>query len=475
MKRFILLSMCLLSLSFSHASFARALPDFTDLVKENAPAVVNISTTRKVAANGLPFDREALERQLEQLGPWAELFRHYFEVPEGQGTPMPRDQHHSLGSGFIISGDGYIVTNNHVVEGADEVVVRMSDRREFVADVIGVDPDTDIAVLKVETDKKLPTVQLGDSQSVAVGEWVLAIGSPFGFDASVTAGIVSAKGRALPNENYVPFLQTDVAINPGNSGGPLFNLDGEVVGVNSQIFSRTGGYMGLAFAIPIDVAMDVVEQIKKTGSVSRGWLGVAIQEVTRELAESFGLDRPRGALVASVMPGSPAEKAGVEPGDIILSVDDRRVPRSSALPPMVGRHTAGEEVDLELLRSGQSKHLTIELGEHTGQQVSASGKKSQPEPAGKNRLGLVVAPVDDRMRERLKLPRGGVAVTSISPGAAADAGLRSGDVVTHIDNQAVNSPEAFAERVDALEPGRVVPFLVARPYGREFLAVRIPE
>lgn len=473
MKRLMPLWTCLVLLLCSAQLSARALPDFTQLVEDNAPAVVNISTTKKVGGNGFPVDREALERQLEQLGPWAELFRHYFEMPEGRGAPVPRDRHHSLGSGFIISEDGYVVTNNHVVEGADEVVVKMSDRREFVAEVVGTDPDTDIALIKIDSEKDLPTVKLGDSQSVSVGEWVLAIGSPFGFDASVTAGIVSAKGRALPNENYVPFLQTDVAINPGNSGGPLFNLDGEVVGVNSQIFSRTGGYMGLAFAIPVDVAMDVVEQIKENGSVSRGWLGVAIQEVTRELAESFGLDKPHGALVASVMPDSPAAGAGIQPGDIILSVNGKTVPRSSALPPMVGRHTAGDEVDLQVLRQGKRMNLDVELGELDSEEVAQSSQ-SEPPQTGESRLGLAVGPVDDRVRQHLELPEGGVAVTRLSRGAAAEAGLRTGDVITHVNNRPVNSPSEFAELVDELEPGRVVPFLVAREYGREFLAVRVP-
>ncbi|EDY85833.1 peptidase S1C, Do [gamma proteobacterium HTCC5015] len=478
MPSFVLRIWVLLFALLSFSVSARSLPEFTDLVEDNAPAVVNISTTKKTGGMaGLPIDREQLERQLEQLGPWGELFRHYFDAPQGggRGAPIPRDQHHSLGSGFIISDDGYIITNNHVIEGADEVVVKLNDRSEYIAEVIGSDADTDIALLKVEADKSLPTVELGDSQSVNVGEWVLAIGSPFGFDASVTAGIVSAKARALPNENYVPFLQTDVAINPGNSGGPLFNLDGEVVGVNSQIYSRTGGYMGLSFAVPIDVAMDVVEQIKESGSVSRGWLGVAIQEVTLELAESFGLDKPRGALVASVMPDSPAEKAGIETGDIILSVDDKDVRRSSALPPIVGRHTAGDSVDVEVLRQGKKRTIAVELGELASGKSGQRSDRSHSEPTSDNRLGMALGAVDERKRRALKLPDGGVEVKQLVAGAAANAGLRVGDVITHINNQAINSAQQANRLVAEFEGGRVVPFLVARPYGREFLAVRIPK
>ena len=313
------------------------LPDFTSLVDAAAPAVVNISTTQRPQVQQPQTDGDGQD-SLPRLPPGMELpdlpedsqiydlFRRFFGEREGQQGPRqppPGRDGQSLGSGFIVSQDGFIITNNHVVAGADEVIVRLNDRRQFIAEVVGTDERSDIAVLKVEADD-LPTVPLGRDYDLKVGEWVLAIGAPFGFDFSVTAGIVSAKGRSLPSESYVPFIQTDVAINPGNSGGPLFNLAGEVVGVNAQIFSRTGGFMGLSFAIPIDVAMDVADQLRDTGRVSRGWLGVLIQDVTRELAESFEMEKPEGALVARVLDGSPAAEAGFEVGDIVLAFDGRR-------------------------------------------------------------------------------------------------------------------------------------------------------
>ena len=345
----ILLSAMVLA-GWSQASSARSLPDFTELVEDNAGAVVNISTTteptrRNSGAPGMPFD----ERQLEQL---PEFFQDFFRGPQspfggGPGNSQPR---RSMGSGFIVSSDGYVLTNNHVVEGADEIIVRLNDRRELPATLVGTDPRSDMAVLKIENGDDLPVVQVGRSRDLKVGEWVFAIGSPFGFDYTVTAGIVSALGRSLPSENYVPFIQTDVAINPGNSGGPLFNLEGEVVGINSQIYTRSGGFMGVSFAIPIDDAMNVFRQLRDNGSVSRGWLGVLIQEVNRDLAESFGLKRPRGALIAEVMSGSPAQAAGLQAGDIVLSYDGDEVQLSSDLPPMVGRTPVGETAELRVDR-----------------------------------------------------------------------------------------------------------------------------
>jgi len=330
----------------SAAYAAQGLPDFTHLVQENADAVVNISTTtQRPLERSLPPGTDIPE--LPEDGPFGDFLRKFFGDP---GEGIERFDTRSLGSGFILSDDGYVVTNHHVVKNADEVIVKLSDRREFEAEVIGSDPKSDIAVLKIVA-KDLPTLKMGNSESLKVGEWVVAIGSPFGFDHSVTAGIVSAKGRNLPNENYVPFIQTDVAINPGNSGGPLFNLDGEVVGINSQIYSRTGGFMGLSFAIPIEMAMDIVEQIKTIGHVTRGWLGVYIQEVTRELAESFSMKKPSGALVAKVMLNSPAEEAGIKVGDIILSYDGQEVENSAALPPMVGKTRTGEKAAIKILRN----------------------------------------------------------------------------------------------------------------------------
>ncbi|MDQ7015466.1 MAG: trypsin-like peptidase domain-containing protein, partial [Gammaproteobacteria bacterium] len=320
----------LLVVPFLFMPVQASLPDFTRLVAENHKAVVNISTTKRVERrNFLPHGMDKIP-DLEN-SPFGELFRRFF----GEGGEMPEYQDStSLGSGFIISADGYILTNNHVVEGADEIVVRLHDRRELLAKVIGVDGRSDIALLKVSAES-LPVVNIGTSSNLQVGSWVLAIGSPFGFEHSVTQGIVSAKGRSLPNENYVPFIQTDVAINPGNSGGPLFNLEGKVVGINSQIYSRTGGFMGLSFAIPIEVAMDVVEQLKSKGKVTRGWLGVIIQEVTRELAESFAMEAAHGALVARVLDNSPAAAAKIQVGDIITRFNGQRVSTSTDLPPLV--------------------------------------------------------------------------------------------------------------------------------------------
>jgi len=326
-------------------AYAAELPDFTRLVKERAGAVVNIGTVRPARNYGLGQDAPD----------WLRRF-----VPDQPRRPE------SLGSGFIISADGYVLTNYHVVEGAEEVIVRMKDRRELTAVIVGLDERSDLALLKVVTSEPLPTVELGSSGKLEVGEWVLAIGSPFGFNYSVTAGIVSAKGRSLPddnNENYVPFIQTDVAINPGNSGGPLFNLDGEVVGINSQIYTRTGGFMGVSFAIPIDVAMEVVDQLIETGNVSRGWLGVVIQSVDRNLAQSFGLERPAGALVSRVLTGSPAEAAGIVEGDIILRFNDLEVDLSSDLPHLVGRVRAGTVVPMVIFREGAKRSLSVKVGE----------------------------------------------------------------------------------------------------------------
>ena len=460
----------------SSSAMAVELPDFTRLVEKSAPAVVNISTTKAVqkGVNGLQMTPE----QLEQLGPWGDMLRRFFEAPGGRQPhgltpkqdPGPAQRHHSLGSGFIISEDGYVITNNHVVDGADEVLVKLNDRRELVAEVVGKDKSSDIALLKVDADE-LPVVPLGQSNEVMVGEWVLAIGSPFGFDATVTAGIVSAKGRSLPNENYVPFLQTDVAINPGNSGGPLFNLDGEVVGVNSQIYSRTGGFMGLSFAIPIDVAMDVVDRLKNSGKVSRGWLGVAIQEVTRDLAESFGLSKPQGALVSGLVGDGPAEKSGILPGDVILEFDGKKVPRSSALPPLVGQEKAGSKVNVLVQRDGRPKKLRVVLGELDTEPVAKNDPPTEPL---QGRLGLTVTEPNADVRRALSVEKGGVLVNSLIAGSAAEAGIRRGDVITHVNNKPVKGVKDFEKKVKTLKKNAVVPFLVARRYGREFLAVRVP-
>lgn len=458
-------------LVWSQAGLARDLPDFTELVEDNADAVVNISTTSAPASgstrfHGLPFD----ERQLDQL---PEFFQEFFRGPQSPfgGAPGNSRPRRSMGSGFIVSADGYVLTNNHVVEGADEIMVRLNDRRELPATLVGTDPRSDMAVLKIEGSGDLPVVKTGRSRDLKVGEWVFAIGSPFGFDYTVTAGIVSALGRSLPSENYVPFIQTDVAINPGNSGGPLFNLDGEVVGINSQIYTRSGGFMGVSFAIPIDDAMSVFRQIRDKGTVARGWLGVLIQEVNRDLAETFGLKRPRGALIAEVMDGSPAEKGGLQSGDIVLEYDGDEVEMSSDLPPMVGRTPVGEEARLTVLRSGKEITLDVEIGqlpdESGTQQAEPEDAKSSTAP-----LGLTVEPLPEDAAESIGVA-GGVVVTGVSRGPAYNAGIRARDVITEINRESVTSIEDFRKAVRALPEGKAVSVRVVRQ-GRAIYLVMKP-
>jgi serine protease Do len=435
------------------------LPDFTELVEENAGAVVNISTVAErppapSARRGGPRD--------DQL----EDFFRFFRPPNAR----PRS---SLGSGFIISKDGYILTNNHVVDRSSEIVVRLSDRRELVAELVGVDPTSDLAVLKVETDEELPVVKLGSSEALKVGEWVLAIGSPFGFDYSVTAGIVSAKGRSLPNaqrENYVPYIQTDVAINPGNSGGPLFNLDGEVVGINSQIYSNSGTYMGVSFSIPIDVAVEVAEQLRDTGRVSRGWLGVMIQPVTRDLAESFGLDRPFGALISQVMEGGPAQTGGLQEGDIITHFNGRSVERSAELPHYVGRLPAGESATLTIVRGGKTEELALKVGELPENPMSLQPASTVPSA---NSLGLVVQNLTSDEKTRMGMTAG-VRVIEVEE-SAAQAGIRRGDVITRLNNRAVDDVADLDDIIADLAAGRTFPVLVVRNGTPVFLPIRVPE
>ncbi|MEJ2685812.1 MAG: DegQ family serine endoprotease [Gammaproteobacteria bacterium] len=466
-----LLTAALLWLAAAAQASGATLPNFTTLVKENAAAVVNISTTQKIKSRGLPPGLNL--PNVPEDSPFGEFFKKFFGDQGGQ--PHEYDAK-SLGSGFIISHDGDILTNYHVVKHADSIIVRLSDRREFKAKVIGSDARSDIALLKIDA-KNLPTVKIGSSSKLQVGEWVLAIGSPFGFDHSATAGIVSAKGRSLPRENYVPFIQTDVPINPGNSGGPLFNLKGQVVGINSQIFSRTGGYMGLSFAIPIEVAMDVAKQLKATGHVSRGWLGVLIQDVTRQLAESFGMKNPEGALVAKVLPGSPAQKAGVEVGDVILKFNGRKVIDSSSLPPMVGATKVGDKVPLEVLRNGKIRHLTVTLGELPPRKQLAEGEQGGGEsaPAATDRLGISVGGLSGDQREQSGVAKGGVLVQDVKDGAAADAGVRPGDVILMVRGTKIKSVSQFRKLVDGLPAGESVALLVQRGKSPIFLALRVPK
>ncbi len=450
---------------------ARSLPDFTDLVEDSSPAVVNISTTQKVQRQRrLPKGFSVPD--IPEDSPFGDLFRHFFG-DEGGNIPEEFDSK-SLGSGFIISKDGFVLTNAHVVKSADQIIVRLSDRRELEAKVVGFDERSDIALLKIESAQDLPVVKIGSSKELEVGEWVLAIGSPFGFDHSVTAGIVSAKGRSLPRENYVPFIQTDVAINPGNSGGPLFNLDGEVIGINSQIYSRTGGFMGLSFAIPVDVAMDVVRQLKTKGKVVRGWLGVLIQDVTRELADSFGLDKPQGVLVARVLPDSPAEKAGFEVGDVILEFNSEKVHNSSQLPPMVGQTPVDRSVPVKVLRNGRTKRLSVTIGELPAEdelRVSQGGESK----GESNRLGVTVVALTDEQRKELELGGAGVIVKSVEEGPAQDAGIKQGDVIVSLNNEKVSSVKRFEELVRELPAGKSVAVLIHRKSGPIFLALKIAE
>ena len=463
-------------ISIPSLAAAAELPDFTTLVEKNNTAVVNISTTQKISPNERPQLPEGLD--IPEGTPLDEFFKHYFGEggpggPGGQGDGGQPSEVKSLGSGFVISPDGYILTNQHVVKDADEIVVRLQDRRELVAKVVGSDKRSDIALLKIEANN-LPVLNIGSSEGLKVGAWVLAIGSPFGFDHSVTAGIVSAKGRSLPSDNYVPFIQTDVAINPGNSGGPLFNMEGQVVGVNSQIYSRTGGSMGISFAIPIEVAMKVVDQLKTSGHVSRGWLGVQIQDVTRELAESFGMKKPQGALVSKVLPKSPAEAAGIQIGDIITECNKQEIISSATLPPLVGNAKIGETAALTLIRQGQTKEVQVKIGILPEEDEPVA---SAPEVGGKevNRLGISVSGLTAEQREQLEVKQNGVLVQDVKPGPALDAGIRRGDTILRIQDQVIKDVKQFNDVVKGLPKGKSIAMLVQRRGGSQFLALKLKD
>jgi serine protease Do len=460
----------MLTLSVTHAA---ELPDFTTMVEQYSPAVVNISTKAK-RSDLTRFRREFRMPDIPENSPFNEFFRHFFEgQPRGWGGDDGVLTPKSLGSGFIISSDGYVMTNNHVVEKADEVIVSLSDRREFEAKIVGRDKQSDTAILKIDA-KDLPTVKLGKSSDLKVGEWVLAIGSPFGFDHSVTAGIVSAKGRSLPRENYVPFIQTDVAINPGNSGGPLFNLDGEVVGVNSQIYSRTGGFMGLSFAIPIEVAMNVADQLRTTGKVSRGWLGVLIQDVTKDLAESFGMKQPSGALISRVIPDSPAEKAKLKPGDIIMEFNGRKLVNSSELPPLVGSSKVDKAAKLSVLRQGTMVELDVTIGELPAED-EIEERTGNLEQTSNKTLGIMVKELTQEQVEKGHMSNGGVLVYEVGSGVGRSSGIRRGDIIKMIDGQKIGSVKDFKEVVKNLKPGNNVAVLVQRRSGPVFLALKMPN
>lgn len=441
------------------ANAVSGLPDFTQLIEANSPAVVKISTvtrTNSVARQGSPYGNQI-----------PEIFRHLLEPRQ-----MPRKDMRSMGSGFFISADGYLLTNNHVIEGADQISIRMTDRREFDAVIIGSDPRSDLALLKVE-QKGLPFLKLADSESMKIGEWVVAIGSPFGLEFSASAGIVSAMGRSIPteqNENYVPFIQTDVAINPGNSGGPLFNLRGEVVGVNSQIYTRSGGSIGLSFAIPSNTVKNVVAQLRDKGRVDRGWLGVVIQEVDRNLAQSFGLDKPIGALIAQLEPGGPAEKGGIQVGDVVIEFNGSPIETMGDLPHAVGSTIPGEKVNVVVVRQGNKRKLKVTVDTLGGAGVISASSSSIG-----GRLGVLVEKVDDRTISSWRLA-GGVVVRDVAPDSpAAKSGVSPGDVIVQIGYEDVLDEGEFHKIVEALPADTLVPirfFREGRPTFRTIMLER---
>jgi len=428
------------------------LPDMSAIVARNGASVVNISVsgTRKTGAGhpGVP--------QLDPDDPLQEFFRRY-RGPQQQGEAPVR----GLGSGFIVSADGTILTNDHVVDGADEVIVKLTDKREFKAKVLGADRTTDVAVLKIDA-KDLPAVKIGKAADTRVGEWVLAIGSPFGFESSASAGIVSANSRSLPDGSYVPFIQTDVAVNPGNSGGPLFNMAGEVIGINSQIYSRSGGYQGLSFAIPIDLAMRIEHQLVTSGKVQRGRLGVAIQEVNQSLADSFGLKKPAGALVSSVEKESPAARAGLEPGDVIISINGKDIAASGELPAIVSGMAPGESAKLQVWRNGNARQIDVKVGQFSDEKVASA---DQPE-AAKGRLGVVVRPLTPE--EKRRTDASGVVVQDVA-GAAAKAGIKAGDIVLSVNGERITGTEQLRDLVT--KAGKRIAVLVERGESRIFIPV----
>ncbi|HEX2565576.1 MAG TPA: DegQ family serine endoprotease [Burkholderiales bacterium] len=453
----------------------RDLPDFTRLVEEEGPAVVNISATQTMRRSGAVPQFPGMENEEGQ-----EFFRRFFpQRPQpgpGQGPQQgPRQEARSLGSGFIISKDGFILTNEHVVEGADEITVKLTDKREFKAKVIGADKRTDIALIKIEPGGSLPTVKLGDPGKLKVGEWVIAIGSPFGFENTVTAGIISGKGRVMQDANLVPFLQTDVAINIGNSGGPLFNMRGEVVGINSRLFSPTGTNLGIAFAIPIDVALDVQQQLQAKGRVSRGRIGVVIQEVSRDLATSFNLDRPRGALVVTVEKGSPAEKAGVEASDIITKFNGKPVESQSDLPRFVGATRPGSKSELEVWRKGSTKQLAITVGELQDERIASTDetpRTPKPTPLATNRLGIAVSELTAKQKEDLKLASG-LVVMEVRPEARAE--VRRGDILLTLVHKGqhteLKSVDQLNQLLAGLDKNSVITLKVRRGDSMAFVTV----
>ena len=444
------------------------LPDFTKLVEDNNASIVNISTVRK--------SNEKISNSQQQI-PNEELndFLKKFFGDKGFENPNKKSPRkaQSLGSGFVYSSDGYIITNHHVIADAEQIIVKLNDKRELEAKLIGSDPSSDIALLKINV-KNLKPVKIGNSENLKVGQWVLAIGSPFGFESTVTAGIVSAIGRSLPNDNYVPFIQTDVAINPGNSGGPLFNLDGEVVGINAQIFSRSGGFMGLSFAIPMDVAENVIQQLKKSGKVSRGWLGVYIQEVTNNLAKSFGMKKPKGALISKVIPDGPASKSDLKVGDIILKFDGKDITTSSSLPPIVGNTKVGKNVKIEILRNGKKKNIKFKVQELPIQKAART-IKSNTTPKTKKILGMTVADLTEKERKNLSAGNNfGIKVIEVSGNPAYESGLLKNDIIYQISGQNIQNILQFNKIIKNMKKGDFASLLVKRSQDNSiYLAIKI--
>ncbi|ODT97227.1 MAG: protease Do [Rhodanobacter sp. SCN 67-45] len=458
---------------------AAALPDFTGIVQQNAPAVVHVEArytgepNRSMRVQGQMGPGQGMPND-----PGAEILRRFFGMPM---MPSPEEQRHtSLGSGFIISSDGYILTNNHVVDHADKVTVRLQDRRTLTAKVVGTDPTYDIALLKVDAGGALPTVTIGNSRSLKPGQWVLAIGSPFGFDYTVTQGIVSAVGRNLGQRDqpYTSFIQTDVPINRGNSGGPLFNLQGQVVGINSQIYSNTGDYLGVSFSIPIDVAMNAVQQLKTKGYVSRGLLGVTVQPVSDDIVKAFKLDNGVGAAVVDVDPDSGAGKAGLQAGDIILAYDNHDLQQAADLPPLVGMTKPGSKVPVEILRNGKKQTVQVTIGEakRDGNAVDNRSAGSPTARSGSAALGLSVQSLDNDTRKQLGLKDGqGVVIDAITGPVAAQSGLRAGDVILMVNQRKIGSVAEFEAATKEVKAGSTVLLLVRRGDQSQFIGLTVPD
>ncbi|MBF0144668.1 MAG: DegQ family serine endoprotease [Magnetococcales bacterium] len=453
--------MALVIFGFATTGLAQGLPELTDLVKKLKPSVVNIHATRKMDAEG------GMGRNPFEGTPFEQFFKQFNEQ-------LPRDRFESqnLGSGFVIDPEGFILTNHHVVDGSDKIMVRFPDEREFSAKVIGSDSKTDLALIRIETGEKLPVVDLGDSDTTEVGEWVLAIGNPFGLDATVTVGIISAKGRIIGSGPYDDFIQTDAAINPGNSGGPLFDMKGRVVGINTAIFSRSGGNMGIGFAIPVNLAKSVVNQLKTSGHVTRGWLGIGIQTVTPELAQALGLKEPKGALITHVMPGGPGEKAGLKTGDVILKFNGHEINRMRELPTMVAATEVSKKVTMDVLRDGKQIQMSATTGE-----MPPDEDAEQTRPANKadnDRLGMQVEPLNDRNRQRLGLDadQSGVVVMSLSPnGPAAEAGIQRSDVLVELNRLKVDSIASYEKALEATRNKETVLVRLIRNGDPLFIAI----